>query len=70
MNMKKQIRKHLQTLGSDAINDVATGQWDEAMTDALYACCGAATKEDMAKARLMASNAVRFDRVMATRQPK
>lgn len=47
----KAINKHVETLSSDARADIAAGRWDEVMTDALYAACGATTPEEMAVAR-------------------
>lgn len=45
------IIAHIKNVSVDARADVATGNWDEVMTDALYAACGAATPTEMAEAR-------------------
>jgi hypothetical protein len=52
--MNTSIIAHLATLSPEALNDLRAGQWDEIMTDALYAACGASTVEEMAEARSFA----------------
>lgn len=49
------IETHVASLGADAVADIARGEWDEAMTDALYAACGAEDVETMAAARNIAT---------------
>lgn len=51
------IKSHIASLSPDARQDIAAGQWDEVMTDALYAACGAQTVEEMAAARGIAEDA-------------
>lgn len=48
------IIAHLATLSTEARNDIRAGNWDEVMTDALYAACGASTPDEMADARAFA----------------
>lgn len=51
------IIPHLATLNTEARNDVRAGNWDEVMTDSLYAACGASTADEMADARAFAEEA-------------
>jgi hypothetical protein len=53
MNIEN-ITKHVATVSTEARKDMAGGLWDEVMTDALYAACGAETAEEMAEARSIA----------------
>jgi len=53
------IKTHVQNLSSDARADIAAGQWDEVMSDALYAACGATTTQEMADARATAEDIAR-----------
>lgn len=53
MNIEN-ISKHVATVSTEARKDMAAGQWDEVMTDALYAACGAETQDEMAEARQIA----------------
>lgn len=53
MNIEN-ISKHISTVSPEARADMAAGQWDEVMTDALYAACGAETTEEMTEARSIA----------------
>lgn len=55
MNIKA-ISKHVATVSTEARKNMAAGQWDEVMTDALYAACGAETTEEMAQARDIAAD--------------
>jgi hypothetical protein len=48
------ISKHVSTVSTEALADMAAGQWDEVMTDALYAACGAETVDEMTSARSIA----------------
>jgi hypothetical protein len=52
-----QIQPYVKNLSSDARADIVAGQWDEVMTDALYAACGAETHEEMTEARSLATEA-------------
>ncbi len=52
--MTEAITNHMATISAEARQDMAIGQWDEVMTDALYAACGARTREEMALARSLA----------------
>ncbi len=44
-------RYHARSLSAEAKADIIAGRWDEVMTDALYAACGAITAVDMVEAR-------------------
>lgn len=54
MNIEN-IAKHVSTVSAEARKDMAASQWDEVMTDALYAACGAETTEEMSEARDIAA---------------
>ena len=54
---KQKIVEHVQSLGEEARSDISAGQWDDVMTDALYAWCGAETVEEMSEARRLATEA-------------
>jgi len=45
------ILSHVKNASAEARADMAAGNWDEVMTDALYAACGASTAGEMAEAR-------------------
>lgn len=49
------IHTYVKNLSSDARVDIASGHWDEVMTDALYANCGAETQAEMTEARSLAT---------------
>lgn len=51
------IAKHVATVSTEARKDMAAGQWDEVMTDALYAACGAETQDEMTESRQIAEDA-------------
>lgn len=51
------IAKHIGTLGQEALEDIAADKWDEVITDALYAYCGATTQAQMRQARAVARSA-------------
>ena len=53
------IKEYIATLTYDARADIAAGQWDEVMTDHLYAATGATTPEEMQAARAAAEEAAR-----------
>lgn len=53
-NMKNSIENHISTLSAEARADMASGQWDEVMTDRLYDACGAETEDEMQSARALA----------------
>lgn len=52
----KSILPYIATLSPDTLRDIADEQWNDAMTDALYAACGASTAKEMAGARHLAKN--------------
>jgi len=58
MNTKK-IAAHVASLSISTRTAIAASEWDEVMTDALYAACGAETAEQMAEARAAAGEAAR-----------
>ena len=45
------IEKHVAAVSDEARRDMSTGQWDEVMTDALYAACGATEVGEMQDAK-------------------
>ena len=49
------ISNYVLTVSSEARKDMIAGQWDEVMTDGLYAACEAVTSEEMAQARDIAA---------------
>lgn len=59
MEMGAMIKKHIETLSCETINDIAFGKWDEAITDRLFAACGAATREEMIEAKNIAREIAR-----------
>lgn len=50
------IKTHVNATSIVAKSDMSQGQWDEVMTDALYAACGAASQEEMREAKSIAEN--------------
>lgn len=51
------IKNHVKNASDEARRDMAASRWDEVMTDALYADCGAETQDEMATAREIAERA-------------
>ena len=56
---KTKIRAHVVGQMRYGLGDIATGNWDEVMTDALYSSCGATTRDQMEAARDMAGEYAR-----------
>lgn len=48
---KTKIAEHVAKMSEEAKRDMVAGRWDEVMTDALYAACGAETTAEMQEAR-------------------
>lgn len=53
------IKLHVNAATTEAKSDMAKGQWDEVMTDALYAASGAESQEEMREAKAIAEDAVK-----------
>lgn len=54
--MQNEIATYLATLSTEARADIAAGNWDEVMADALYIAVGATTRDEMSHARRVAED--------------
>jgi hypothetical protein len=63
MKLQHLVSAHVASLSHEAVNDWASMQIDEVMTDALYAACGDELKSSIFDAKLMAIEAARDRKV-------
>jgi hypothetical protein len=54
------LAEYLDTLSIVALGDIAAGEWDEVMTDHLYAAMGCETPEEMQDMRSVAQEAAKL----------